>query len=276
MILVTGATGNVGAELVGVLAAAGQPVRAVTRDPTRVAPRPGVEYVAGDLGRPDSLQPALDGVRGLFLLPGYPGAPKLLADAGRAGVQRVVLLSGGSAGLGDLSNAITRYMAESEQAVRESGLPWTFLRPSAFMSNALRWVAQLAAGDVVRVPFAGVRTADVDPYDIAAVAARVLTTDGHQGQIYWPTGPESLLPADRLGILGTVLGRELRLYAQPDDEARAEMLKTTPVEYVDAFFDFYVAGSLDESVVRPTVQQVTGTPPRTFQQWATAHASAFS
>lgn len=275
MILVSGATGNVGAELVRALVAAGEPVRALTRDPGRIASRSGVEYVAGDLNTPESVAPALDGVRGLFLLPGYPGTAQLLADARRVGVERVVLLSGGSAGSGDLGNAVTRYMVESEDAVRASGLAWTFLRPSAFMSNALRWVPQLAAGDVVRVPFAGVKAAEVDPYDVAAVAARALLGDGHQGRIYWPTGPEALTPADRLRVLGTVLGRQLHLRALSDDEARADMLATTPVEYVDAFFDFYVKGTLDESVVRPTVREVTGVTPRTFHQWAVAHAAMF-
>lgn len=275
MFLVTGATGNVGAEVVRALVASGAPVRALTRDPGRVAPLPGVEYAAGDLSRPESVEPALTGVRGLFLLPGYPGQAALLEAARRAGVERVVLLSGGSAGSDDLTNAITRYMAESERVVRESGLPWTFLRPSAFMSNTFRWIDQLKAGDVVTVPFANVRTANVDPYDIGAVAARALTADGHQGRVYQPTGPRALLAEDRLRILGEVLGRELRLRAQPDDEARAEMLETTPVEYVDAFFDFYVKGTLDESVVRSTVEDVTGVPPRTFEQWAVAHAEAF-
>ncbi|MFI7442835.1 NmrA family NAD(P)-binding protein [Nonomuraea indica] len=275
MILVAGATGNVGAEVVRALAAAGTPVRALTRDASRAEQRPGVEYVSGDLGRPESVRPALDGARGLFLLPGYPGLQHLLADARRAGVERVVLLSGGSAGLGDTGNAITRYMAESERAVRESGLPWTFLRPSAFMSNTFQWIPQLRAGDVVRAPFADVPMAVVDPYDIGAVAARALTEDGHEGRIHQPTGPRALRAADRVRILASVLGRDLRFEAQPDDEARREMLETTPAEYVDAFFDFYVTGTLDESVVRPTVRDVTGRPPRSFEQWAREHAAAF-
>ncbi|MFB4287599.1 NAD(P)H-binding protein [Nonomuraea sp. ATR24] len=273
MILVTGATGNVGGEVVRALAAEGAPVRAVTR--SHRAPEPGVEWVTGDLTEPESLRPALDGARALFLLPGYPGAPALLAAARQAGVQRVVLLSGGSAALGDPANAITRYMAESERVVRESGLAWTFLRPSAFMSNAFQWLPQLAAGDVVRVPFAGVRQAVVDPADIAAVAVRALLDDGHAERVYQPTGPEPLLPADRVRILGTVLGRDLTAHALPDDEARAEMLRTTPEEYVDAFFDFYVTGTLDESIVHPDVETVTGRPPRTFHQWAQSHATAF-
>jgi len=199
----------------------------------------------------------------------------VLAEAQRAGVQRVVLLSGGSAASGDTSNAISRYMISSESAVRDSGLPWTILRPTAFMSNALRWVPQLSAGDVVRAPFANVRVAAVDPHDIAAVAAEALLRDDHEGQIYQPTGPAPLLPADQVRVLAAVLGRNLRFQGQPDDEAREEMSKTTPAEYVDAFFDFYVAGSLDESQVFPTIHDITGRQARTFQQWATAHAEDF-
>ncbi|WP_396445580.1 SDR family NAD(P)-dependent oxidoreductase [Actinomadura sp.] len=97
-----------------------------------------------------------------------------------------------------------------------------------------------------------------------------------EGRTYYPTGPESLLPAEQVAVLADVLGRDLRFEAQPDDEARAEMSEQMPVEYVDAFFDFYVNGSLDESVVRSTVQDVTGAPPRTFRQWAEAHAADFA
>jgi uncharacterized protein YbjT (DUF2867 family) len=143
------------------------------------------------------------------------------------------------------------------------------------MSNALRWRPQLAAGDVVRLPFASVRAAVLDPADLAAVAAHCLTSDGHVGRIYSPTGPEALTPADQVAILGRVLGRALRFEAQPDDEAREQMLETTSPEYVDAFFDFYVAGSLDESVVRTAVHDVTGRHPRSFEHWATAHKDAF-
>jgi uncharacterized protein YbjT (DUF2867 family) len=276
MYLVTGAGGNVGAEVVRALAAAGEPVRALTHDRAPPGLPDGAQAVRGDLNDAPSLAGPLRGVRGLFLLPGYQAAPEILAQARRAGVERVVLLSGGSAGNPDTSNAITAYMARSEREVRESGLPWTFIRPTAFMSNALRWKPQLDRGDVVRVPFAGVRTACVDPADIAGVAALALTAAGHAGQVYLPTGPQSLLPAEQVAILADVLGRDLRCEAQPDDEARAEMSKTTPPEYVDAFFDFYVAGSLDESRVRPTVEDLLGRPPRRFEVWARDHAAAFA
>jgi len=201
--------------------------------------------------------------------------PGLLAEIKRAGAEHVVLLSGSSAGAGDMTNAISRYMINSETAVRDSGVSWTILRPSGFMSNTLQWVPQLRAGDVVRAPFAGVRVAMIDPHDIAAVAALALTSAGHEGKHYMLTGPQPLLPADRVRVLSTVLGRDLRFEGQPDAEARAEMSAAMPAEYVDAFFNFNVDGTLDDSSVLPTVHEVTGRPPRTFEQWAAAHADAF-
>ncbi|MFL5910047.1 MAG: hypothetical protein ACJ768_05695 [Gaiellaceae bacterium] len=117
--------------------------------------------------------------------------------------------------------------------------------------------------------------AAIDPYDIAAVAARVLVTDEHEGRIHLVSGPESLLPADQVAVLAKVLRRDLRCEGMTNEEARTAMEATMPVEYVDAFFSFYVDGTLDESRTEPTVQQVTGRPPRTFEQWARTHADAF-
>lgn len=119
------------------------------------------------------------------------------------------------------------------------------------------------------------RTAPVDPYDIAAVAARALLDEGHEGAIHAVSGPESLLPEEQVAVLGRVLGRDLRCVGLTDAEARAEMEAAMPVAYVDAYFSFYVDGTLDESQVLPTVEQVTGRAPRTFERWATEHADAF-
>lgn len=273
MYLVTGATGNVGSEVVTALTAAGQPVRALLRAPGTV---PGAATVVGDLNDPQSLSDALAGARGIFLLPGYQRLRETLSHAREAGVERVVLLSGGSAASGDLDNAVARYMILSERAVQESGIPWTIVRPGAFMSNALRWRPQLAAGDEVRVPFPTVSAAVIDPADIAAVVARALVGDDHVGRILPVSGPESLLPEQQVTVLGEVLGRPLRCVGLSNEEARAEMGATMPIEYVDAFFSFYVDGTLDESQVLATVPEVTGRPARTFEQWARAHADAFA
>ncbi|RFU39617.1 NAD-dependent epimerase/dehydratase family protein [Actinomadura logoneensis] len=274
MFLVTGATGNVGTELTRVLLATGAPVSALVRRPDARLPD-GARPVLGDLNDPGSLSEAFERVRGLFLLPGYADMPGLLARARDAGVRHVVLLSGGSAALEDMSNAVSRYMTLSERAVRASGLTWTLLRPRAFMSNALRWAPQLRTGDTVRVPFADAATACIDPRDIAAVAAAALTGDGHEGRVYELTGPEPLLPSDQVAVLSEVLGRDLRCVGLTEEEARTEMAENMPAEYVDAFFRFYTDGFLDESKVQPDVQEVTGRPPRTFAQWAAAHAESF-
>ncbi|WP_406270466.1 NAD(P)H-binding protein [Nocardia sp. NBC_00881] len=275
MILVAGATGNVGAELVRTLSKQGQPVRALVRDAAKAALPSGVEAVTGDLNRPETLSGALDGVHGVFLLSGYNDLPDLLKRAKNAGVQRVALLSGGSAALQDLDNAVSRYMTLSERAVRASELAWTFLRPRSFMSNSLRWLPQLAVGDVIRVQFPDVRVGAIDPADIAAVAATALTDGGLDGQVLELTGPQALLPADQIAVLAAALDRPLVAHGLSNEETKAELTATMPREYVDAFLDFFADGTLDEATLYPTVEQVIGRPPRTFEQWATAHADAF-
>lgn len=271
MILVTGATGNVGREVVQALANAGAPVRALVRATSDLP----VAQAVGDLDDPGSLDTALDGVRGVFLLPGYRDMPGLLARFAAAGVERVVLLSSQAAVATDTANVISAYMIDSETAVRESGVDWTVLRPAAFMSNALRWLPQLRTGDVVSDAFGDVPVAVVDPADIAAVAVKALLEPGHEGRAYSLSGPEALLPAERVRVLGRALGRDLRFEALDDDEARARMAAATPSEYVDAFFGFYRGHTIDETTVHPTVARVTGRPPRTFDQWATTHAARF-
>jgi uncharacterized protein YbjT (DUF2867 family) len=275
MILVTGATGNIGGEVVRALAGAGEEVRGlIRRDEDRSRLPAGVEGVVGDLNRPETLSSVLAGVRGVHLLSGYQDMPGLLAEIRRAGVEHVVLQSSSSVPGGDMSNAVARYHILSEAAVRESGVAWTFLQPNSFMSNTFQWLPQLQAGDVVRAAFPDVRVATIDPVDVAAVSAQALTSKGHEGRSYRLSGPESLLPGDRVAVLAEVLGRDLRFEGQSDAEARAEMSEAMPAEYVDAFFSFFVDGKLDESQVLPTVEEVTGRPPRSFEQWARTHADA--
>ena len=121
-------------------------------------------------------------------------------------------------------------------------------------------------GDTVRLPFAGVPIATIDPADVAEVAAAALTTNRHEGRSYRLSGPDSLLPAEQVAIVAAATGRDLRFEAQPDDEARAEMTAAMPVEYVDAFFSFFADGTVDESTVLPTVQDILGRPPRRFEE----------
>lgn len=274
MFLVTGATGNAGREVAAALVAAGAEVRGLVRDDAADLPE-GVTAVRGDLNDPSSLAAALAGCQGVFLLPGYADMPGLMAAATSAGVRRVVQLTGSSAGVHAPGNAIASYMAASEDAVRASELDWTILRPVAFASNALRWRDQIAAGDIVTAPFAEHRAAVLHPADIGEVAAIALVDGRYAGEILPLTGPQAMTPAEQVAALAGVLERTLVFRPQPDDEARASMERAMPVAYVDAFFDFYTGGTIDESPVLPTVLEVTGHPARTFQDWAHQHADAF-
>jgi uncharacterized protein YbjT (DUF2867 family) len=144
------------------------------------------------------------------------------------------------------------------------------------MSNALRWVPQLRASDTVREPFAHIAAAVIDPADIAAVAADALRApERHRHAVHPLTGPHALTPARRLAILAETLGRDLRLEPLSNDDARSQLERDMPAAYVDAFFDFYVDGTLDESTIHPTVETILGRPPRTFEQWARDHKEAF-
>jgi uncharacterized protein YbjT (DUF2867 family) len=283
MIVVTGATGHVGGELVSRLAAEDrQEVRAVTRRPGAVTFPEGVEVVYGDGDDLGSLIAAFAGADGAFLMSAQPvgSAPHPTHDlhlaeaAVRAGVGRAVKLSVYSGGRGD--DVIGAWHREAEAAVTTSGLPWTMLRPGRFMSNALAWAPMLARGDTVTVPFARRGAASIDPADIAAVAAAVLREEGHAGMTYQLSGPEVLTPADELRILAEVLDRPLRLVEPSVDETRAGM---AGVGMAPAVIDAAIARTLDSdegAEVLPTVLQILGRPPATFARWAARHAATFS
>jgi uncharacterized protein YbjT (DUF2867 family) len=276
MILVAGATGNAGGGVVNGLIELGADVRGLVREGSESKLPDGVEAAIGDLNDPESLREPLEGVSAVFLLSGYEGIERSLELMRDTGLERVVLLSSSAAPTGDLDNAVARYHILSERAVSDSGLPWTFLRPNSFMTNALRWLPQLDGGDVIRAPFADVAISTIHPDDLGAVAARALTTAEHEGRTYRLSGPEALRPAEQVAILAKFAGRDLRFQAQSNDEARAEMEAAMPKEYVDAFFEFFVDGTVDETTVHPTVEEVTGREPRTFEEWAEANAAAFS
>jgi uncharacterized protein YbjT (DUF2867 family) len=143
------------------------------------------------------------------------------------------------------------------------------------MTNTLQWIPQLRRGDVIRAPFGDVAIATIDPADIAAVAVKALVTGALDGRSLRLSGPEALRPADRVRLLGTVLDRQLRFEALSNEEARAEMTASMPVEYVDAFFSFFVDGTTDETTILPTVREVLGREPHSFERWVLTHVDAF-
>jgi uncharacterized protein YbjT (DUF2867 family) len=160
-----------------------------------------------------------------------------------------------------------------EEAIRDSGLGWTFLRPTGFMSNALNWAPMITADQIVHAPFAAGRAAVVDPADIAAVAAACLTHDGHDDRVYELTGPEPLSPADQVAILSQVLDRDLR-YAESDPaDMIAQMVSYgMPEELAHAVIDQF-RSTLKPFNSEPTgdITAVTSRPPRSFTDWAQAH-----
>jgi len=275
MILVTGATGNIGSELTRTLAARGEAVRVLARKPGQAAFPAGVQAAMGDLEDPGSLTPALDGADQVFLLGGF-ATPDVLRRIRAAGAGHVVLLTSRCVIGGNPQNAVTRMWLDAEAAVRDSGVDWTILRPSGFQSNALRWLPQLREGDVVRAPWPAVPIAAIDPADIAAVASAVLTRPGHADEALTLSGPEPLTPGEQVATLGRALRRPLRYEPLSDDEARASMAADgTPASLIDAFFRFFSAGEFDDSAVTTTVHEVTGRPPRTFDHWTQTHTDLF-
>jgi uncharacterized protein YbjT (DUF2867 family) len=279
MILITGATGTVGSEAIAALlpTQAGH-LRVLTRNPGAVFPD-GTQKVVADLGDSD-LAPVLDGVHAVFLVTdGLHIAAhdhRLVAAAQRAGVERIVKLSVRYVGH-EGTDPITTLHRAGEEAIRDSGIGWTFLRPTAFMSNALNWAGMIAADQVVYAPFAAGRAAVVDPADIAAVAAACLTQDGHNQRVYELTGPEPLSPADQVAILSQVLGRDLR-YAEADLAGTLAQWVSygMPKENAHAVIELF-RSTVEPYNSEPTddITAVIGRPARSFTDWAQAHRNEF-
>ena len=146
-----------------------------------------------------------------------------------------------------------------------------------FASNAIGWWApQLQVGDVVRWPYGAVETAPIDERDIAAVAVRALIEEGHVGRDYVVTGPESLSQADQVRAIGRAIGRPLRFHELSPDEFRRETAGVFPERVADMLLAAWGAAAGIPAYVTSTVAEVTGTPARTFAEWAATHAGAFA
>ncbi|MCD2196953.1 NAD(P)H-binding protein [Actinomycetospora endophytica] len=281
MILVTGATGTVGRALIDALAPTGEPVRAMTRRPDSAALPAHVEVVAGDLDDPDSLTDAVRDVDRVFLVSTGPDGPvqdrNLATAAAKAGAARIVKLSTLSVGDHRIDDPITRWHRAGEDAVLDGGVPATFMRPTGFMSNALTWARTIAAQDTVFHPYADGRVSLIDPRDIAAATATVLTQPGHEGQAYPLCGPEALGPADEVAALAEVLGRPLRyVEVSPEAAHRAMTEHGMPAELADAVVA-KGATTLQPGVAGPDdeLRRLIATAPRTFREWARDHVGAF-
>ncbi|TYB50641.1 NAD(P)H-binding protein [Nonomuraea sp. PA05] len=270
MFVVTGATGNVGSELVRLLAAAGEQVTAVSRRP---APLPGgARHSAGDLGDPAGLKAAFEGAGALFLLVAGDEPRAVLEAAAAGGVRRVVLLSSQGAGT---RPGLYGHPVAFEEAVRESGLEWTILRPGGFASNAFAWAEPIRAHRTAAAPFADVALPVIDPADIAEVASVVLREDGHAGRTYVLTGPGPVSPRERAAVIGEAVGAEVRFVEQSREEARAQMLGFMPEQAVEGTLAILGTPTEEERRVSPDVERLLGRAPRTFADWAARNAVAF-
>ncbi|MYT31378.1 NAD(P)H-binding protein [Streptomyces sp. SID8354] len=284
-ILVTGATGNVGrwvtAELV---AAEAYEVHAMTRRPDTADLPPGVEVVRGDLADAAGLEVALEGVDAVFLMwPFHSSEPAAaVVDAIGRHARRVVFLSSVSvrddADPDAQSHAVGRWHRAVEQRIERSGLEWTHVRPSTFAANTLWWADQIRSGDTVRGAYGALPMALLHEADIAAVAARALTEDGHAKAAYTPTGPEVLTQAEQVRTIGEVLGRPLHWEELSRDAARRRLLADDgfPDSFVDPLLDGYAQMlTAPRPVVTDTVEAVTGAPARTYRDWVADHAADF-
>ncbi|TDD22794.1 NAD-dependent epimerase/dehydratase family protein [Kribbella turkmenica] len=279
MIVVTGATGNVGRPLIAALAAAGEQVAAVSRTIPAGESGPasgagGVRRLPADLTEPESLKPALDGAEAAFLLtaPGFLASGdlgKVLTVVRAAGVRRVVLLS--SQGVGT-----QRHPSNFEDAVAMSGLEWTILRPGNFSSNAFQWADSVRTRRVLEAPFADVALPAVDPADIAEVAAAVLREPGHTGSVYTLTGPEPVSPRQQSDAIANAVGEPVEFVELTRAEARSRMLTFMPEPVVESTLGILGTPTAAERSVSPDTERLLGRPATTFADWAKSNVAAFS
>jgi uncharacterized protein YbjT (DUF2867 family) len=281
-IAVIGATGNIGRQVVAQLADAGEPVRALARNPQTSRFPPKVEVATVDLTIPETLDGPMEDVEAVFLV--WIAPPAAVAGALERIVKRarrVVFLSSPHKTQhplfqGAQPNPISMLHAEIERRIENSGVEWTFLRPGMLDSNALGWWApQVRAGDVVRWPYASVPTAPIDERDIAAVAVRALCQQGHAGAEYVLTGPQSLTHAEQVDAIGRAIGRRLRLEEISPEDARRDLVSVIPPPAVIMLLNAWAAAAGHPAFVTTTVADVTGAPARTFFNWAADHAAGF-
>ena len=279
-ILIIGGTGNVGGTVVSQLIAGNVRVRALVRNPDSAKLPAQVETVRGDLTIPATLDQALDDVDAVFLVwtaPATAVAPALERIAKH--VPRIVFLSAPHRTAHPFfqqPNPVATLHAEIEHLIEASGVQWTFLRPGMLAANArLWWAAKIRANEVVRWPYAEAPTAPIHERDIAAVAARILCEQGHHGKDYVLTGPESLSQFDQVKIIHEGIGCPLRFEEISPEEACRELLTIMPLSIIHMLMNAWAAGMGQPAFVTSAVEDITGTPARTFREWAIDHAVEF-
>lgn len=282
-----GASGAVGGHVAGELLSRGVPFKALARDRANATKltQLGMDVVVGDYDDPDGLVAAFTGIGRLFLvsplLPGLDEKEGNAIDAAvRAGVHHVVKLSTAGVGQTAVGNRLPRQYPlhrHSEQHVEASGMAFTHLRPGPFMQNTLNFAPSVVAEGVFRGAWGDGRMGYVDVRDVGAVAARVLSEEGHEGRAYELTGPESLSPSDIARSLSAVTGRDVRYVDVPAEGLRQAMLARGMAEWfagaVIEVMEHTRSGAAAH--VTNTMAEIKGQPVRSYGEFAREYASRF-
>lgn len=283
MIVVTGATGQIGSEVVRQLAAKGEKVRALIRDPKKAVSLsdPNVLFVKGDFSDPKSLDDAFKGATKLFLLSNFePNQVQMqhnaIEAAKRAGVKHVVKLSALGAAK-DATVSVGRWHAETEEELKKSGMKWTILQPHFFMQNLAMMAGSIKGQGALYAPMKDGKVAFVDTRDIATVAAHVLTDPGHEGQTYVITGGEALSFHEVAQQIGAATGKPVKYVDISPEDARKGMVGAGIPEWMAndlvGLYGIFAAGY--GAATTDVVQKVGKTQPRTFAQFAKENAEVF-
>ncbi|SCL14803.1 Uncharacterized conserved protein YbjT, contains NAD(P)-binding and DUF2867 domains [Micromonospora nigra] len=292
-ILVTGATGNVGRNVVDLLLRAGADVRATSRNPETLDLPAEVDARRADLTDPKTFQQALQGVDKMFLYNQPAGIEGVLEAAKAAGVRYVVLLSSLAAAGRDPDHWIARWHRATEHAIEQSGLSWTFVRPGAFAANSLLWAGSVKQGRPVRLHYAHSYLSSIHERDIAEVSTCALLQEGHDGAKYHITGGDSITQAEQLALIGQAIGRELAFEDITGDETRAELRALFEPRLQELIRDGVISPADKPGIIEtriryyeealdgpedidPTVEKVLGKPARTFAEWAVDHKADFT
>lgn len=274
-ILVTGARGHVGRAVLDALVAAGQDVRAASRDAgTLDVP---VAKVSADLEDPSTLDAALDGVSAVFLYTRPSGIEGFVKAAEAAGVRHAVLLS--SAATLEPQSAqsrIARLHRAAEEGLAAAPFASTVLNPGAFATNVLGWRADIAAG-TIRIAYPDSRVGAIHEQDIGDVAARILVDGSHAGRALALTGPAPISFREQAQVLAEVLGRPLRVEEESPAQSAEKMVALGwPPEVPPEVLRAWERTTREPSLVTDIVREVTGNAPRTFRQWAEERRADFA
>jgi uncharacterized protein YbjT (DUF2867 family) len=280
MIVVVGATGTVGREVVRLLTQQGEQVGAVTRDPGAARFPDGVRVYGGDPSQPETLEAQLGDIDAILISPRAAGAGigGLLELAKARGARRAVLLSAVTVTHPAGEARFADGYRNAERAMQASGLEWTVLRCTDFDANALAWAPQIQHGGVVRGAYGSAKTSPIHERDIGAVAAQALTDDvlRHAGQAYLLTGPESIDQYDKVRLLGEAIDETLSFQEITPQQLRQAMLaQGLPEEIPDRLLGSGADYAKTPQPTTNTVAEILGRPALGFGQWARDHADAF-